>query len=182
MQADRGKKIREPMKNQGLNQESQQANDGSIKVGIQKLESQLTARIREAIGEERVSAFGRRCGIGESTLRKYLDGSMPHAINLVTIADAANVNIEWLATGRGPRQRGSSVPTIPQAPPIPASIINMEDVHRLTLAIEAVDEGLGNIYSTLPADKRAKLVAAAYDLLADMEQKENVIKFIKLAA
>lgn len=143
----------------------------------------FTNRVLEVLGDEPLHAFARRCGVGESTLRNIIkSGAWPRTDNLIAIADTANVNIEWLATGRGPKQRGSSTPTIPQAPPIPASIINIEDIHRLTLAIEAVEEGLGSIYSTIPADKRAKLVAAAYDLLGDTDQKDNVIKFIKLAA
>lgn len=65
----------------------------------------IAARIRDAIGEEPVAAFGRRCGIGESLLRKYLAGSEPSATNLAKIADAAGVTVDWLATGRGPKRR-----------------------------------------------------------------------------
>lgn len=149
---------------------------------IREDEKEMKDRVREIIGHEPVLSFARRCGISEGGVRKYLEGASPSTVNLVAMADVASVNIEWLATGRGPKMRGATVPTIPQAPPIPASIINLEDIHRLTLAIEAVEEGLGSIYSTIPADKRAKLVAAAYDLLGDMDQKDNVVKFIKLAA
>lgn len=150
---------------------------------IQKEELNPSERIRQTIGDESVASFSRRCNIGDSTLRKYLDGSLPNSINLVAIADAANVNIEWLATGRGPRQRGAaSIPTIPPASLQAESIVNLEDLDRLELAIEAVEEGLGALYREMTIAKRAKLIVAAYDLLIDMDQKDNVVKLIKRAA
>lgn len=68
----------------------------------------LSERIRLAIGDEPVAAFARRCGFGESLLRKYLQGSEPSATNLAKIADAAGVTVDWLATGRGPRARAEA--------------------------------------------------------------------------
>ncbi|MFN3375187.1 MAG: helix-turn-helix domain-containing protein [Burkholderiaceae bacterium] len=68
-------------------------------------DSTLPSRIRESIAEEPVAAFARRCDIGESLIRKYLAGSEPSATNLVKIADAAGVSLDWLATGRGPKRR-----------------------------------------------------------------------------
>jgi transcriptional regulator with XRE-family HTH domain len=65
----------------------------------------VSDRIKEAIGDEPVAAFARRCGFGESLLRKYLSGSEPSATNLSRIADAAGVSLEWLATGRGKKER-----------------------------------------------------------------------------
>ncbi|MFZ3141549.1 MAG: helix-turn-helix transcriptional regulator [Polaromonas sp.] len=67
--------------------------------------------MREVLGTESVTAFGRRCGIGEGTLRSYLNGTLPVIDKAISIADAANVNIEWLATGRGPKMRGASLPS-----------------------------------------------------------------------
>lgn len=71
----------------------------------------LIDRIRAAIGDEPVAAFARRCGFGESLLRKYLQGSEPSASNLAKIADAAGVTVDWLATGRGPRTRAELLKT-----------------------------------------------------------------------
>ncbi len=72
--------------------------------------TQKTAKFSERllilIGKKSVSAFGRRCGIGESTFRKYLKGGMPGLDKLIAIAEAADVNIEWLATGEGPMRPG----------------------------------------------------------------------------
>ena len=170
------------MRNQSVTGDPELGTEASEKVPSRNSDAELATRLRDMLGRESVTAFGRRCGIGEATLRKYFSGTLPNSDNLVAMADAGNVNIEWLAAGRGPKLRGASIPTIPQAPPIQPSVFHIDDIHRLTLAIEAVEEGLGKIYSSVPADKRAKLVAAAYDLLIDMDQKDNVVKFVKLAA
>ncbi|MDD2883287.1 MAG: helix-turn-helix transcriptional regulator [Rhodoferax sp.] len=169
------------MRNQSVISDSELMSQHVDKVPSRKKDSELATRLRDMLGQESVTAFGRRCGIGEATLRKYFSGTLPNSENLVAMADAGNVNIEWLAAGRGPKMRGASagIPMIPQA--APASIA-MEDIERLTLAIEAVDEGLGPRYAAMPPPKRAALLAAVYDLLLDMDQKDNVIKFIKLAA
>ena len=168
------------MTNQQLTVESQLVGRASQKVGIRDSESQLAARVREAIGDSSVTAFGRRCGIGESVLRKYLHGAVPSSDNLVAIADAANVSIEWLAAGRGPKQRGAAPAPAPQP----------FDTERLARAIGAVQEGLASIRRTLPPDKHAQLIEAAYELILEDEQaaaaqattSARIIKFIKLAA
>ncbi len=171
------------MANQSLRPECALPNQGDQKVRIQNKESALATRLREAIGDEPVVAFGRRCGLNESTLRKYFYGTLPNIENLVAMADAANVNIEWLATGRGPKMRGApSIPMIPPAPLLQPSLINVDDLERLELAIESVEEGLRATRRTMEPPRYAQLVVAVYDLLADMDQKDNVLKFIKLAA
>jgi len=60
-------------------------------------------RLKIAINVESVNAFAKRSGIPEGTLRTYLSGaSLPGLDKLIAISDAAQVNIEWLATGKGP--------------------------------------------------------------------------------
>lgn len=141
--------------------------------------------MREVLGTEPVTAFGRRCGIGEGTLRSYLNGTLPVIDKAISIADAANVNIEWLATGRGPKMRGSV------AQPEPAQAL---DEQLLARSIGAVEDGLRAVDRSLPPDKHAKLIQAAYNLLGRLEAsdkiadqaiskaREQVIEFIKLAA
>lgn len=84
----------------------------------------LIDRIRAAIGDEPVAAFARRCGFGESLLRKYLQGSEPSASNLAKIADAAGVTVDWLATGRGPRTR--------------AELLNKQENQRDSASLDAL--------------------------------------------
>lgn len=54
--------------------------------------------IRRLHGHRGASAFARQSGIGDSTLRNYLSGrSQPTLDNLVAIAEAGGVSLEWLA-------------------------------------------------------------------------------------
>lgn len=55
------------------------------------------ARLKEAIGDESVRSFSRRCGLSEATLRDYLRGdSYPTLDRLSKIAISANTTIAWL--------------------------------------------------------------------------------------
>jgi len=64
----------------------------------------MAARIREAIGGEKVHAFAKRAGIRDSLLRKYLAGSVPGMDRAAAIAKAADMSLVWLATGEGPKR------------------------------------------------------------------------------
>lgn len=171
------------MTNQQLRRESEPPRSSASEVPIQKNESELSTRLAEVIGTDSVSEFGRRCGIGEATIRNMIkSGASPRVEHVVAMADAANVNIEWLAAGRGPKMRGDSIISAPAAPTSGTTCFSEEDLERLIMAITTVEEALESIGSKLSADKRGHLIAAAYDILEDMDQKANVIKFIKLAA
>jgi phage repressor protein C with HTH and peptisase S24 domain len=62
-------------------------------------------RLLIAIGSESVHAFSKRAGVSDSTLRGYLKGNMPAADTALIISDAADVNLEWLISGRGHKDR-----------------------------------------------------------------------------
>lgn len=109
-------------------------------------------------------------------LRKYLGGAQPSTDRLVAMADIAGVSIEWLAAGRGPRQRQRAQPEV------------ISDRDRLVTAIRAVEQGLSLIGRTMAPDKKAELILAAYELIsqddatAQAAQSAKIIQFIKLAA
>ncbi|MBA4252200.1 MAG: hypothetical protein C0442_10835, partial [Chlorobiaceae bacterium] len=65
----------------------------------------IASRLNQMIGEESVSSFSKRCGISESLIRKYLNGSQPSAQNLVLISKATGCTIDWLAAGTPPTFR-----------------------------------------------------------------------------
>ncbi|MGN5224637.1 S24 family peptidase [Aeromonas sanarellii] len=64
-------------------------------------------RLKELIGDESLRTFAHMVGISEGGLRKYLPPgtSKPTFDKLVAIARYKNVNLEWLATGEGPKQQ-----------------------------------------------------------------------------
>ncbi|MBV7264349.1 hypothetical protein KCG43_20260 [Photobacterium sp. WH24] len=63
-------------------------------------------RLLELIGTESKLSFGRNVGITDSGLRKYLPPgkSLPTFEKLVAIARYKGVQLEWLATGQGPKE------------------------------------------------------------------------------
>lgn len=165
------------MKNQIVTKESDARASATHSRPIRHDESDIAARLREVMGDEPLLSFARRCGVGETTLRKYLEGAEPSTRRLVAIADTAGVNIAWLAAGRGPK-KGSAAPA--QAASIPPLNTDL-----LQAAIEGVQEGLQRINRTVPPDRHAQLIAAAYELLLDSQghvSKNNVINFIRAAA
>jgi len=65
--------------------------------------NQFKDRLKIIVGDCSVNAFAKKSGITEGTLRTYLAGtSLPGLDKLISISKAAEVNIEWLATGEGP--------------------------------------------------------------------------------
>lgn len=70
-------------------------------------------RLKDAIGDESVNAFAKRCEIGESSIRNYLNDKFPGADTALKIADTANVSLEWLIAGRGDKMK--SQPTQQQS-------------------------------------------------------------------
>ena len=72
----------------------------------------FSGRLLTAIGSESVHSFAEKCKINDSTLRPYLKkGALPRMDRLIAMAEAANVSLEWLATGRGPmRPQGETKP------------------------------------------------------------------------
>lgn len=66
--------------------------------------SSFATRLETLIGGKRqISAFARKCGLGDTTIRQYLDGATPRLDKVVQIAEATGTSIKWLATGDGPR-------------------------------------------------------------------------------
>lgn len=62
-------------------------------------------RLKELIGQESMRAFGRRVGISDTTIRKYLTGETePTLSRLAAIAVACDICVEWLVTGEGPKE------------------------------------------------------------------------------
>lgn len=70
-------------------------------------ETGFTERLNALIGTQSARGFAQKAGMGDSTLRAILNGAMPRLDNLLRIAEAAGVSVEWLATGREPTKSDS---------------------------------------------------------------------------
>ncbi|WMT13501.1 XRE family transcriptional regulator [Serratia fonticola] len=63
---------------------------------------QFAERLKSKVPTGAGRAFATKAGIGYSTLHNYLsEASSPTLENLVLLAEALDVSIEWLATGKG---------------------------------------------------------------------------------
>lgn len=122
----------------------------------------FVARLREIIGDESVSAFARKCSVGEGTIRNILAGAWPRTDNLIAIADAASVTIDWLATGRLPKTRAElrNGQDAPAAQPL--------DPARLRMALKLAEDSAA--VQSLSPDQRANLALAFYQRLSKGEQ------------
>ena len=116
----------------------------------------LVARIKEVVGDESASSFARRCGISEAVLRSYTkDGRAPSIDKAAAIAEAGNVTVDWLATGRPPKTRSELRATPPVAQAVPCKI-NVD-------ALAAIIEGAFNIARDAPPRALAAHCAKLYN-------------------
>ncbi|MEL7084855.1 MAG: S24 family peptidase [Cyanobacteria bacterium J06597_1] len=66
-------------------------------------------RLKQAIGDEAVYAFGRRAGLSDTSLRSYLKGAaVPGIDKAVAMAETAGVALQWLITGDGDMRDGDA--------------------------------------------------------------------------
>jgi hypothetical protein len=80
--------------------------DGSIDAVLVERAERLKDAVRRAGG---TAVVVRATNMPTPTLNNYLSGRDMKVSALVTLADATNVSVEWLATGRGDRAPSSPV-------------------------------------------------------------------------
>lgn len=124
----------------------------------------FVARLEEVIGDKSVSSFSRRSQIGESVIRGYLTlGKRPRLDHLVSLADAGNVLVDWLATGRGPKTR-ADLKALQEAA-LRAAAPHAPDPARLRLALTMAEDAATLIPEPLTTERRADLAMTFYQRL-----------------
>jgi phage repressor protein C with HTH and peptisase S24 domain len=109
----------------------------------------FSSRLRDAMNGRSLRSFGAGCGLSEGALRKYLsEKSEPGMAALVAMAHTANVCIEWLATGDGPKYPKirrvadeERTPSIDQDEfvLVPARVAHIDSGHRMVESERIVD-------------------------------------------
>lgn len=128
---------------------------------ILELESDaFVARLKQVIGDRKLTWFAEECAVGESTLRNILSGAWPRTDLLVRIADAGGVTIDWLATGRPPRARAELAALLKKGAP--------EGSELWRLAVEVVQEWQVKEGRLLPPEKFMR----ALELLVELSDGE----------
>ena len=128
--------------------------------------------VREHLGVAERAEFASKLGIPTTTYATWERGkNEPPATAITLLMSIFGVNIIWLLTGEGEMFSQSS--------PTGAGAL-MLDRAAMKMAIEALEEGLND--RSLPSDKKAELVLAAYDLLlTDNSNKDSVIRLVRAA-
>jgi DNA-binding phage protein len=121
-----------------------------------ELENNFIARMElcaEKIGS--VSALAKKAGISQSGIRRYFSGGEPTRPHLAALAAAANVRLEWLATGNGdPDKEVSAAGKPASAPP---DLNSLEDV--TTKVLELLEKHRPDI----SARAKARIVRLVYE-------------------
>lgn len=69
----------------------------------------IADRLRQLVGSGSTNAFAKKCELPATSIRQYLDGSIPGADKAAQIAERNDVSLLWLVTGQGP-MRPANVP------------------------------------------------------------------------
>lgn len=128
--------------------------------------------VRKILGDEERGRFAAKIGLPKNTLANYELGiNEPPVSVLVKYQELFGVDIRWLATGEGEMFSSSQSADVGTA---------LLDRDVMQIAIEAVEEGLAG--RPFPADKKAKLILAGYDLIRkDRTNRDNVVLFARAA-
>lgn len=67
--------------------------------------SEFKDRLKLLLGETAETVFARRCNVPPSSMRKYLNGSVPGIDKVIKIAEATGKSVQWLVTGEEVAER-----------------------------------------------------------------------------
>jgi len=73
-------------------------------------------RLVEACGTSEPARIGRMLEVSYQTAKNYLEGRLPAAEVLITIAASTGVSLNWLLTGQGPKHTHAEPATESQPP------------------------------------------------------------------
>lgn len=120
---------------------------------------QFKDRLKIILKDESTKAFAKKSGVQETTLRSYLYGSsLPGLDKLIAISEAALANIEWLATGRGPKNIDDRESFNPEL---------------LTIIIEALEVYEKEHDVKFQPDEKASRIALYYDLFWEEDYRTD---------
>lgn len=114
-------------------------------------------------------------GLSEGVLRKWMRAdSEPRLSDLVALAGASGYSLWWLITGKG-AERAESPPVGEAAPAV--------DPDLLGAVMLDVDRVIAQLQVSLPPQKRAGLVSAAYELARESGRPSEAViaQLVRLA-
>lgn len=75
--------------------------DHTVDTSVSEVSTGFSQRLALLMGKMSTNAFAIKCGISDTLMRKYLNGSLPGLDILHRICKANGVNVGWLAAGEG---------------------------------------------------------------------------------
>lgn len=137
-------------------------------------------QVVEAYGS--TNALAKSIERSEGAVRKWLRAeSEPNVTDLRSLCEETRTSIEWLVTGRGPREASLAVHE-PEAPYGGTGHAPL-DQGLLEKIIRAVEDELAVAGLALPATKRSMLVVTLYDLCHERGEvdQDAVARLVRLA-
>jgi len=118
----------------------------------------------------------RAAGMPDSQgMRDVLSGRKRLTVELLAALVPVGIDVSYVVTGQHSAKASARAVSKGESA--------LSDRARLAAAVGAVEEGLSETKRKLPPAKRAELILAAYDLMAEPQQtRANVIRLVRMAA
>ena len=139
-------------------------------------------RLREAIDQAGGPiAVARKSGIPFGSIQHYRQGREMRATALAPLAEACNVSIEWLATGKGPMRAGDH-PRPPPAPPMHLKLFGSVDMGTMAQAMEVATLTFRARGITPSYRRMAQVTMLIYDTLHEPDGDPGQVERVLSAA
>jgi transcriptional regulator with XRE-family HTH domain len=144
----------------------------------------FAARLRQVIeAHGSANSLAKAIERSEGAVRKWLRGeSEPNVTDLRTLCEQTHTSIEWLVSGRGPREAAPALQEAPH-PPYRNEPNKPLNYALLEAIMDAIDAQIRVDNLELPSTKRSMLVVTLYDLCQDSQHidHEAVARLVRLA-
>ncbi|MGE4501945.1 MAG: helix-turn-helix domain-containing protein [Thiomicrospira sp.] len=96
-------------------------------------------RLSSLLDHRGLNQFAKECGLSEGTIRNILkNAALPRLDNLISMANAAGVTVEWLATGRGAKTYEGTDSQAVSLPTKPKAEVNQEQSYEFKKAVKPI--------------------------------------------
>lgn len=116
-------------------------------------------RLRVLIADRTVSEFARSVGLGESLIRKYLNGSEPSLSRAHQIARVCQCSLTWLASGEG----------------LPFEAAPQVDIEALESALRIISDEPGHVDFPVPDTQTLMHIMALYQYLRNHRLRDGTV-------
>lgn len=116
-------------------------------------------RLRMLIADRTVSEFARSVGLGESLIRKYLNGSEPSLSRAHQIARVCQCSLVWLASGEG----------------LPFDAAPQVDTDALDSALRILADEPGHADFRIPDSQTLMHIIALYQYLRNHRLRDGTV-------